>query len=174
MLLACAAALLCLAGCGDDEEAADDRPAGAETATTATQDAPTAAACDLLTAEEVEAHTGPDPSVDPRTGETLDGFDLSQCVWSARGGRVGVAVVGSTERYELHDSLDRGERVRGLGDGAVVEPGTSLEDRGDTEGRTAFVLDGRRTRGVALDTGDERPAVDEVAELARRALERLR
>ena len=165
--------MLCLSGCGDDEETAD-RPSPPETATTATQDAPTAAACDLLTAEEVEAHTGPDPSLDPRAGKTLDGFDLSQCVWSAGGRRVGVAVVGSTERYELHDSLDRGERVRGLGDGAVVESGTSLEDRGDTEGRTAFVLDGERTLVVAVDIGDERPAVDEVAELARTALGRLR
>ena len=39
---------------------------------------------------------------------------------------------------------------------------------------TGTFLAGERTLVVALDTGDERPAVDEVAELARSALRRLR
>jgi len=74
----------------------------------------------------------------------------------------------------MHEERDRGEPVEKLGDRALVETGTSLEDFGGTGGRTVFVLDGDRTLVVALDRGrSEEVTVDAVVELARSAHERL-
>jgi hypothetical protein len=155
--------VLLAAGCGDDEPSSDNRAPGRS-----------ADSCKLLTNDEIAARIGGGFEPEAKTGRTLDAFALSQCVWEAGDAKVAVAVVGSAERYRMHEKRDLGEPVEGLGDAALVETGTSLEDRGGTGGRTVFVLDGDRTLVVALDRGrSEEVTVDAVVELARSAHERL-
>jgi hypothetical protein len=170
ILVASAVALVAAAGCGGDDDGGSDKPAtaGTDTGTVA------ADSCKLLTNQEIEAQIGPGFAPDEKTGRTLDNFSLSQCVWEAGEGKVGLAVVGSPERYRMHEQRGTGEAVEGLGDAALVETGTSLEDRGGTGGRTAFVLDADRTLVVVLDKGrQEQVSVEEVVELARAAHGRL-
>jgi hypothetical protein len=168
ILLASGLALLGAAGCGEDDRKPGTERPDAGTGTTA------ADACELLTSDEVEARLGRAPAPEKKTGKTLDGFALSQCVWEEGDGRLAVAVVGSGERYRMHEQRDQGEPVEGLGDGALVETGTSLEDRGGTGGRTVFVVDGNRTLVVALDEGRQKEVtVDAVVDVARSAHARL-
>jgi hypothetical protein len=174
ILLALVVALPGVAGCGDDDGGSGggggygaNRPATTDTTTTV------ADACSLLEDAEVSARVGRAGAPDKRDGETLDGFTLSQCEWEGPDGEVAVAVVGSPARFEQHRDRGRGVPVPGLGDGAVVEQGTSLEDRGGTRGRTVFVLDGETTLVVALAHGREDVPADEVVALARAAHGRL-
>jgi hypothetical protein len=163
-LLLCALALTpvtALAACGgDDETDASSTPAEVQ-------------ACELLEDGEVAAKVGDGAAGAPRTGQTIDGFDLRQCEWKGANGTVTVAVVGSPERFEMHKQRGLGEPVDSIGDGGLVERGTSLESRGSTRGRTVFVLDGDRTLVVALDRGSADVAPDEVVALARSAHGRL-
>jgi hypothetical protein len=167
-MLALAVALPAAAGCGDGGEADSERSttqSGTGTAGSAATDA-----CSLLEDGEVAARVGGAARAVPRTGDTLDGFPLSQCEWKGPDGRVTVVVIASPKRFEMHADRGLGEPVRGLGDGALVEQGTSLESRGGTSGRTVFVLHGDRTLVVALDRGrQEEVATDEIVEVARSA-----
>jgi hypothetical protein len=151
-------------GCGDDDSGSDE-PAPRAAASDA---------CELLTDAEIAVRLGGAAEPIERGGRTLDDFALSQCRWERGDARIGVAVVGSAERYRQHERRDLGEPVTGLGEAALVERGTSLEDRGGTGGRTVFVRDGDRTLVVALDLGRQQEVTaDAVVELARSAHERL-
>ena len=174
ILLAAAVALPVATGCGGDEDGDSSPPAKGEDTRAAEPRGPDADACELLTTDEIEARIPRAAAPDEKTGRTLDDFPLSQCAWEAGDSMVAVAVVGSSERYRMHKARGRGEPLDGLGDAALVETGTSLEDRGGSGGRTVFVLDGDRTLVVALDRGRQAEVtVDEVAELARSAHRRL-
>jgi hypothetical protein len=111
-LLLCALALApALASCGDgDDEGNSDGGAPAEVQ-----------ACKLLEDGEVAAKVGDGAAGAPRTGRTLDGFDLTQCEWKGPNGTVTVVVVGSPERFEMHKHSGLGEPVGSLGDGGLVE-----------------------------------------------------
>lgn len=161
---------LLAAGCGDDDEPASTAPPETKAPTAAVADA-----CELLTGEDVSAALGRTPRPDERSGRTIDGFALSQCVWEEGERTVAAAVIASPERYRQHERRGRGEAVEGVGEAALVETGMSLEDRGGTGGRTVFVLDGGRTLVVALRRGREEQdvTVDEVVGLARSAHGRL-
>jgi hypothetical protein len=167
ILLTATLALAGAAGCGEDDDGGSEPSAPA-------RDAGIADACELVTRDEIEASVRRVPESDRRSGDTLDGFALSQCVWEAGDRRLAVAVVESSARYRQHERRGRGEPVRELGDAALVETGTSLEDRGGTGGRTVFVLDGDRTLVVAFDHGGEtRVSMGAVVDLARSAHARL-
>jgi hypothetical protein len=179
ILLALAVALPVAAGCGDGGDDGSEKPTtGTDTGTVqsgggggSTAGAPDA--CSLLEDGEVSASVGGAAKPDERTGQTIDGFDLSQCEWKGADGTVTVAVVGTPKRFEQHRERGLGEPVDGLGDGGLVERGTSLETRGSTSGRTVFVLDGDRTLVVALNRGRADVPPDDVVELARAAHGRL-
>jgi hypothetical protein len=181
------------AGCGgDDDDGVFEEGSGPRETVTETQDGTTGTepsgggqgeesggaasvpdACELLPDAEVAKLLGSVPKPEKKDGQTLDEFPLSQCVWEEGKAGVAVAVVGSTQRYRQHEQRGVGEPVKGLGEAALVEPGTSLEDRGGTRGRTLFVRDGDRTLVVALNGGDRDVSVDAIVDLARDVHARL-
>ncbi len=192
--IAVALAIAALAsGCGDDDEGVFEEGSGPVETTTTTTDASTDTgaatetdgrdggapgasapnACELLPEDRVKALIGAASKPEEKDGQTLDGFPLSQCVWERGEAGVAVAVVGSPERYLQHKKRG-GDAVEDLGDAALVERGTSLEDRGGTGGRTVFVRDGERTLVVALNTGERETSVDAAVDLAREVHGRLR
>jgi hypothetical protein len=182
---------LLAAGCGDDDEGVFEEGSGPRETVTTTQDGTTDTepggntegggsggaasvpdACKLLPDAEVAELIGGTAKPEAKTGQTIDEFPLSQCVWERGKAGVAVAVVGSPERYQQHKKRGAGEPVKDLGDAALVEPGTSLEDRGGTGGQTVFVRDGERTLVVAFNSGRD-TSPDAAVDVARKVHARL-
>jgi hypothetical protein len=111
--------------------------------------------------------------------EAVDGLAFSECVWETDDvALAGVAVVESSARYDQRvelaedEFLMEPEFVDGLGDGAVVAVGVSLETFAATGGRTATVLADGYSVEIALRL-DPRTSTDDVVALAEIVLDRM-
>lgn len=156
-------AVLAIAGvaaCGTGDQPAGERRA-------------TADACALLEAAAPAAGVGDVLVPNGKRDVSLDGFPYSQCDAQASiATMAAVVVLESAARYEQHVQLARGRTVSGLGDGALIEPGISLENKGSSTGATAFVKVGERTVAAAVEIGTD-DASDAATQLAREVVKRL-